>query len=128
MTVRPSVVKAYVVTLSVEERERLIGMVQSGKPSALQLTRARILLKADNSALGARWGDSQIAAALDTSVATVARTCQQLVEEGLEAALTHSRTPPARGQLARLRHRSGSGRKASINQRGETGAAECPTH
>jgi transposase len=34
------------------------------------------------------WSDSQIAAALDTSLATIARTRQQLVEEGFDAVLT----------------------------------------
>ena len=46
--------------------------------------KARILLKADASEAGEGWSDSQIAAALDTSVNTVARTRQQLVEEGFE--------------------------------------------
>jgi len=39
-------------------------------------------LKADASGTGEGWSDSEIAAALDTSVNTVAR--QQLVEEGFE--------------------------------------------
>lgn len=93
MTKQPPVVKKYVVMLSVEERERLSAMVQSGKRSARQLTKARILLKADNSEMGEGWSDSQIADALDTSIATVARTRQQLVEEGLEAALIHKHSP-----------------------------------
>jgi hypothetical protein len=40
-------------------------------------------LKAEVSEAGVGWSDSQIAAALDTSVDTVARTRQQLVEEGV---------------------------------------------
>ena len=39
------------------------------------------------------WSDSQIAAALDTSVDTVARTRQQLVEEGFEAVLVRKHSP-----------------------------------
>ena len=35
----------------------------------------------------AGWSDSRIAAALDTSIATVERTRRQLVEEGFEAVL-----------------------------------------
>jgi hypothetical protein len=46
------------------------------------------LLKADVSDAGEGWSDSQIAAALATSVDTVARTRQRLVEEGLDGALT----------------------------------------
>ena len=55
--------------------------------SAQLLTKARILLKADISDAGEGWSDSRIAAALDTSIATVERTRRQLVEEGFEAVL-----------------------------------------
>jgi hypothetical protein len=37
--------------------------------------------------------DSKIAAALNTSLATIARTRQQLVEEGFEAVLTRKHSP-----------------------------------
>ena len=80
-------VKKYVVKLSAEERDRLEAMVRAGKNSAHILTRARVLLKADVSDAGEGWSDSAIAAALDTSINNVARTRQQLVEEGFEAAL-----------------------------------------
>jgi Homeodomain-like domain len=86
-------VKKYIVTLSDEERERLSTLIRAGKHRAGQLVRARILLKADTSSAGAGWSDSQIASALDTSVATVARTRQQLVEEGFEAVLTRKHSP-----------------------------------
>jgi hypothetical protein len=86
-------VKKYLVTLSDEERERLSTLIRAGKHRAGQLVRARILLKADTSPAGAGWSDSQIASALDTSVATVARTRQQLVEEGFEAVLTRKHSP-----------------------------------
>ena len=75
-------VKKYVVELCAEEREQLEAMVRAGKGSAQILTRARILLKADVSEAGDGWSDSAISAALDTSVNNVARTRQQLVEEG----------------------------------------------
>lgn len=61
------------VNLSDEERERRTAMIRAGKHPARQLTKARILLKADAAASGGRWSDSRIAAALDTSVDTVAR-------------------------------------------------------
>ena len=57
------------------------------------LTRSRILLKADISEAGEGWSDSAIAAALDTSVNNVARTRQQLVEEGFEATLSRKYNP-----------------------------------
>jgi len=85
--------KKYVVRLSDEERERLCTLIHTGKHRAGQLVKARILLKADASTAGEGWSDSQIAAALDSSVATVARTRQQLVEEGFEAVLTRKHSP-----------------------------------
>ena len=99
-------VKKYVVKLSAEERERLEALIRAGKSSARMLTRARILLKADVSEAGEGWSDSAISAALDTSVNNVARTRQQLVEEGFEATLkpqVQSQFRPA----ADLRRRGG---------------------
>ena len=86
-------VKKYVVRLSEEERGRLNELIRKGKRSAQLLTKARILLKADVSDAGEGWSDSAIAAALDTSVATVERTRRQLVEEGFEAVLTRKYNP-----------------------------------
>ena len=81
-------VKRYVVKLSGEERELLETLIRSGKHAARKLLKARILLKADVSEAGEGWSDSQIAVALGTSIDTVARTRQRLVEEGFESALT----------------------------------------
>ncbi|MGH9725819.1 MAG: IS630 family transposase [Candidatus Acidiferrales bacterium] len=86
-------VKKYVVRLVAEERDRLNELIRKGKRSAQLLTKVRILLKADVSDAGAGWSDSRIAAALDTSVATVERTRRQLVEEGLEAVLARKYNP-----------------------------------
>ena len=80
-------VKKYVVRLNAEERDELDELIRKGKRSAQLLTKARILLKADVSDAGEGWSDSRIAAALDTSIATVERTRRQLVEEGFEAVL-----------------------------------------
>ena len=84
MTAKQSALKKYVVNLSDAERERLNALISKGKHPARLLLRARILLKADASGGGDACSDSRIAAALDTSVDTVARTRQQLVEEGFE--------------------------------------------
>jgi transposase len=86
-------VKKYIVTLCDEERAQLISLIQTGKHPARKLLMARILLKADASDNGEGWSDSEIAAALETSTDTVARTRQRLVEEGLEAALTRKHSP-----------------------------------
>jgi hypothetical protein len=83
----------YIVRLSDEERERLDTLIQNGKHRARQLLKARILLKADASDAGAGWSDSQIAAALDTSIDTVSRTRRTFVEEGVDATLTRRHSP-----------------------------------
>jgi transposase len=93
VTAKRIAVKKYVVNLSDTERERLNGLIHMGKHPARQLTKARILLKADVSAAGEGWSDRRIATALDTSIDTVARTRQQLVEEGFEAVLTRKHSP-----------------------------------
>ena len=93
MVNKESAVKKYIVTLSNAEREQLTALIHSGKHPAQKLLKARILLKADASQGGEGWSDSQIAAALQTSVDTVARTRQRLVEEGLEAALIRKHSP-----------------------------------
>lgn len=93
MSGRESAVKKYVVKLSAEERERLQTLIRGGKHPAQKLMKARILLKADVSEAGAAWSDSQIAGALETSLATVARTRQQLVEEGVEGVLARKHSP-----------------------------------
>jgi transposase len=86
-------VKKYVVKLSTAEREQLDSAIRSGKHPAQRLMKARILLKADAGDAGEGWSDSEIANALDTSLATIARTRQQLVEEGFDAVLTRKHSP-----------------------------------
>jgi len=72
-------VKNYVARLSADERAQLNDLIHKGKRSAQLLTKARILLQADVSEAGEGWSDSWIAAALDTSIATIQRTRRQLV-------------------------------------------------
>src|SRR3954468_13001190 len=93
VTAKQVAVKKYVVELSDAERERLSALIHVGKHPARLLTRARILLKADISRAGEGWSDSRIATALDTSTDTVARTRQQLVEEGFAAVLVRKHSP-----------------------------------
>ena len=101
-------VKKYVVRLDAEEGDQLGELIRKGKRSAQLLTKARILLKADVSDAGEGWSDSRIAAALDTSIATVERTRRQLVEEGFEAVwpANTTRTPPGRGFSTAWRKRN----------------------
>lgn len=93
MTAQQPVTKKYIVRLSTEERDRLNALIQKGKCPARQALKARILLKADASEAGDAWSDSQVAEALDTSPDTVARTRQQLVEGGVDAALIRKHSP-----------------------------------
>ena len=93
MTAKLGTVMKYVVKLSHEERDRLYTLIHKGKHRARQLVKARILLMADASEAGEGWSDSQIAATLDISIGTAARTRQRLVEEGFEAVLTHKHLP-----------------------------------
>ena len=93
MTAKQPTVKKYIVKLSEAERERLNALIQKGKSPARQVLKARILLKADASEAGEAWSDGRIAEALDTSIDTIARTRQHLVEGGIDAALTHKHSP-----------------------------------
>jgi transposase len=79
--------KKYLVTLTPEERQQLSRLTSSGKAAALVLTRARILLKADQASGGPAWEDATIAEALDCGHRTVERVRQRFVEDGLDAAL-----------------------------------------
>lgn len=86
--------KRYIVDLTSEEREQAIGLTRKGKVSTRKVTRARILLKADEG-----WTDEQIVAALDTSLSTVERTRKRLVEGGLQKALNDDPRPGAGRKL-----------------------------
>jgi transposase len=72
--------KKYLVTLSDEERAPLEHLLHGGTHATRKVTRARILLKAAEA-----WEDSAIAAALSVGRATVERTRQRFVAEGLQA-------------------------------------------
>ena len=88
----------FVVRLTREERAQLEGMIRCGRGAADRLLKARILLKADVSEEGPGWSDVRISEALETSLSTVLRTRRQLVEDGLEAALSGQKrsSPPPR--------------------------------
>jgi transposase len=85
--------KKYIVDLTSEERDQLLGLIRKGKLSARKLTRIHILLRAAEDA-----SDRAIAEALHCGRATVERTRQRFVEEGLEAALSE-RPRPGKARL-----------------------------
>ena len=80
--------KKYIVRLSKDERKTLKKLIRSGRGPARMFTRARILLKADQSNKGPRWSDEQISEALEVTVQTIERVRKQLVEEGFDAVLS----------------------------------------
>ena len=80
--------KQFQVILNQDQRDYLIGLISSGIESARKLTRARILLKADESEFGPAYDDNQIKEALDVSKPTIERTRKTFVLDGLTTALT----------------------------------------
>jgi Homeodomain-like domain len=82
----------HVVKLKPEERTQLRQMVKVGTARARTLTRARILLKADQSRGGPAWTDQAIRQALECGEATVGRVRRRYCEGGLEMAIDN-RTP-----------------------------------
>jgi hypothetical protein len=80
--------KKYIVRLTEQERETLRKMISTGKKPARVITRARILLKADQSESGPAWKDEQISEALEVTASHIEEVRKQLVEEGFDAALT----------------------------------------
>jgi transposase len=71
--------KKYIVDLTAEERDELQRLLHSGKTSARKLTRAQILLKADDGLT-----DAEIADEIGTCVPTIERTRKRFVEENLD--------------------------------------------
>ena len=80
--------KKYIVQLSTKERQTLTKLITSGRSLARMFTRARILLKADQSSDGPVWSDEKISEALDVTVQSIERIRKQLVEEGFDAVLS----------------------------------------
>ena len=83
-----SMQKKYIVNLSDDDGQYLRELTTKGQTKARRLTRARILLLADEDKT-----DAFITEALGCGHATVERTRQRCVEEGLEAALSEKPRP-----------------------------------
>jgi hypothetical protein len=81
----------YAVALTEDERAQLRTLIGRGTAPARMLTRARILLKANQGEGGPGWTDEAIAGALEIHPATVARVRRHFVAAGLEAALERKR-------------------------------------
>jgi transposase len=85
--------KRYGIDLTPEERAMMEPLLRRGHSGTRQLTRARILLNADEGLT-----DEEIAAALDVGIATVGRTRQRVVAATL-AALEERPRPEGERQL-----------------------------
>jgi transposase len=79
--------KKYLVTLTPDERDHLNDLLDKGKVSARVLTRARILLKADQADGGPALDDAAIADDLEVGLRTISRVRQRFVERGFEDCL-----------------------------------------
>lgn len=90
--------KRYKIMLSEEERIELLALIQKGRERARKLTHARILLEADESALGSGRKDEEISELVHVSVPTIERVRKQCIEEGLERALNHKLPYRGRGK------------------------------
>ena len=86
--------KRFIVDLTHEELASLAGLLRKGVAPARKLTRARILLLANDGG-----SDQAIAAALHVHPATVERTRRRFVEGNLERALTEKPRPGGRAKL-----------------------------
>jgi transposase len=81
--------KKYIVRLEAEERERLEGLVGTGRAAAYKIRHANILLAVNESERGggAKLTDEDAARAFGVSVRSIEYLRQRFVEEGLDAAL-----------------------------------------
>ena len=82
------------ITLNDADKTHLKELISSGNHSARVITRARILLKADE-----QLGDEGIAQALDAGIATVGRIRRRYSQGGLELALYDKSRPGALKKL-----------------------------
>ena len=73
----------YLVDLTEEEQGSLLDVIHKGKTTARRVARAHVLLRAAEGAT-----DEEIAQTLHVGIATVHRTRQRFVDEGLSAALS----------------------------------------
>jgi putative transposase len=84
----------YLVDLTPDEQHALLDSIRHGKKSTRQITRARVLLKADEGLT-----DQDIADDLHIGFATVGRVRKRFVEEGVDQALREKPRPGQRRKL-----------------------------
>ena len=83
----------YKVTLAENERIQLRSILGKGKHSSLQFRNACILLNSDESDLGKKVSNEQIAQILQITTKTIERLKQRFVEDGFEACMDRKPYP-----------------------------------
>ena len=86
--------KRYIVKLSADEREALMGVINARRMCKQKRKRAHVLLMIDEGEFGPRWTDEQAVEAYHCGVNLPAQLRRRLVERGFDAAL--ERKPQAR--------------------------------
>jgi transposase len=84
--------KKYKVTLSQEEREKLLSITRKGKHTSKKVIHALILLNCDEGAFSEKVSNKDTAKVLQIGPRTIDRVKKRFVEEGFEAALTNKPT------------------------------------
>jgi transposase len=82
-----------VVCLSAEQRRRCERVVKSGTAHARSILHAHVLLKTDSGPDGPSWTNQAVSDAFDVSTVTVSHLRRLMVEQGLDAALSHYQAP-----------------------------------
>lgn len=86
--------KKYLVQLTAVERQDLEAMLCKGEAKAMELRRARILLKADRN--GPAWADARIAEAFDCCRQAVENLRQRFAERGIDCIRRKPQERPSR--------------------------------
>lgn len=88
----------YKVTLTTDEREQLLSLINKGKHTSQQYRNACILINSDDGPFGTKVNSEQIAQILQINTKTVERVKQRFVEEGFESCI--ERKPyPSKGPI-----------------------------
>lgn len=88
----------YKVTLTQDERDLLLGLINKGKHTSQQYRNACILINSDDGPFGTKVSSEQIAQILQINTKTVERVKQRFVEEGFDACI--ERKPyPSKGPI-----------------------------